>query len=95
MLKNKKRKSLFVHAIKNNPDGSVTKRVFGRVTWDNLAPIVRYDPMGGTKEFPKQGYEEVPEGWGAEAPAPLKSSSRRKSKEKDEESSEQSEDSPE
>lgn len=78
MLRNKKKKSLFVHAVRNNRDGSTTKKIFGRVAWDSLAPIVQYDPMGGKKEFPKQGFEEVPEGWGEKAPAPLKSTAKAK-----------------
>ena len=82
MLKNKKKKSLFVHAIRKNRDGSTTKKIFGRVAWDNLAPITQYDPMGGKRVIPKQGFEEVPEGWGQEAPAPLKSTAASRSKAK-------------
>lgn len=69
-----------VYAVRKNADGSVTRRIFGFNVWSNLAPIVKYDPMGGKVEIPKQGYEQVPEGWNEPAPEPLKADVEEKPK---------------
>lgn len=66
-----KKKQLKVHAIRRNKNGTISKKTFHGTSWANLAPLIVMDQFGQTKKVPKQGWEQVPEGWTEEAPPSL------------------------
>lgn len=71
MARKKKNEPMEVYAIRKNGDGSITKKKFSIRIWNNLAPLTIVDKFGVAHTIPKQGFEQVPKGFGKKAPEPL------------------------